>query len=59
MREERKLPRIDARPNHVQPRARATQTGSAGHNGATANLKLTFQLDHSAGADQRHASLDN
>jgi hypothetical protein len=29
----------------------ATPTGSAGHAGATANLKLTFQLDHSAGAD--------
>jgi hypothetical protein len=27
----------------------ATPTGSAGHAGATANLKLTFQLDHSAG----------
>jgi hypothetical protein len=30
----------------------ATPTGSAGHAGATANLKLTFQPDHSAGADQ-------
>jgi transposase InsO family protein len=30
----------------------ATPTGSAGHAGATANLKLTFQLDHSAWADQ-------
>jgi hypothetical protein len=30
----------------------ATPTGSAGHAGATANLKLTFQLDHSAGAGQ-------
>jgi hypothetical protein len=30
----------------------ATPTGSAGHAGATANLKLTFHLDHSAGADQ-------
>src|SRR2546430_8715899 len=29
----------------------ATPTGSVGHAGATANLKLTFQLDHSAGAD--------
>ena len=29
----------------------ATPTGSAGHAGATANLKLTFHLDHSA-ADQ-------
>jgi hypothetical protein len=26
-------------------------TGSAGHAGATDNLKLTFRLDHSAGAD--------
>src|SRR5215472_14057090 len=35
----------------------ATPTGSAGHAGATANLKLTFHPDHSAGADQedRHA----
>src|SRR5215467_846814 len=30
----------------------APPTGSAGHAGATANLKLTFHLDHSAGADQ-------
>jgi hypothetical protein len=30
----------------------ATPTGSAGHAGATANLKLTFHLDHSVGADQ-------
>jgi hypothetical protein len=30
----------------------ATPAGSAGHAGATANLKLTFHLDHSAGADQ-------
>jgi hypothetical protein len=30
----------------------ATPTGSSGHAGATANLKLTFHLDHSAGADQ-------
>jgi len=30
----------------------ATTTGSAGHAGATANLKLTFHPDHSAGADQ-------
>jgi transposase InsO family protein len=29
----------------------ATPTGSAGHAGATANLKLTFHLDHSPGAD--------
>jgi hypothetical protein len=28
----------------------AERTGSAGHAGATANLKLTFHLDHSAGA---------
>jgi hypothetical protein len=32
----------------------ATPIGSAGHAGATANLKLTFHLDHSAGADQVH-----
>ena len=31
----------------------ATPTGSAGHAGATTNLKLTFHLDHSVGADQR------
>jgi hypothetical protein len=30
----------------------ATPTGSGGHAGPTANLKLTFQLDHSSGADQ-------
>jgi hypothetical protein len=29
----------------------ATLSGSAGHAGATANLKPTFHLDHSAGAD--------
>src|SRR5262249_41629922 len=29
----------------------ATPIGSAGHAGATANPKLTFHLDHSAGAD--------
>jgi len=29
----------------------ATPTGSAGHAGATVNLKLTFHLDRSAGAD--------
>jgi transposase InsO family protein len=29
----------------------ATQIGSASHAAATANLKLTFHLDHSAGAD--------
>jgi putative tryptophan/tyrosine transport system substrate-binding protein len=34
----------------------ATPTSSAGHAGATANLKLTFHLDHSAAAD--HKSLD-
>jgi hypothetical protein len=32
----------------------ATPTSSAGHAGATANLKLTFHLDHSAGADHFH-----
>ena len=30
----------------------ATPTGSAGQASATANLKLTFHVDHSAGADQ-------
>jgi len=35
----------------------ATPTGFAGHAGATANLKLTFHLDHSAGADQAIAKL--
>ena len=30
----------------------ATPSGAAGHAGKTANLKLTFHLDHSAGADQ-------
>jgi hypothetical protein len=30
----------------------APPTGSAAHAGETANLKLTFHLDHSAGADQ-------
>src|SRR5262249_45555840 len=29
----------------------ATPSGSAGHAGETANFKLTFHLDHSAGAD--------
>src|SRR6266403_2228502 len=29
----------------------ATPSGSAGHAGETANLKLTFHLDHSVGAD--------
>jgi transposase InsO family protein len=32
----------------------ATPTGSAGHAGATASLKLTFHLDHSAYADHWH-----
>jgi hypothetical protein len=30
----------------------ATSARAAGYAGATANLKLTFHLDHSAGADQ-------
>src|SRR5436190_18127356 len=29
----------------------ATPSGSVGHAGETANLELTFHLDHSAGAD--------
>src|SRR5436190_9969766 len=32
----------------------ATPSGSAGHAGETANLELTFHLDHSAGADHQH-----
>src|SRR5262249_42198908 len=36
-----------------KPAGCATPTGSAGHAGATANLELTFHLDHSAGADHR------
>src|SRR5215831_9726504 len=32
----------------------AMPTGSAGHAGATANLKLTFHLDHSVGDDHLH-----
>jgi hypothetical protein len=35
----------------------APPTGSAGHAGATANLKLTFHLDHSAGADHTNVAL--
>jgi hypothetical protein len=35
----------------------ATPTGSAGHAGATANLKLTFHPDHSAGADHNQVRL--
>jgi putative transposase len=34
----------------------ATPSGSAGHAGETANLKLTFHLDHSAGADHSRVS---
>ena len=30
----------------------ALHTGSAGHAGATADLELTFNTDHSLGADQ-------
>jgi hypothetical protein len=41
---------VPARLRHVA--GCATPTGSAGHAGATANLKLTFHLDHSPGADQ-------
>src|SRR5947209_282930 len=36
----------------------ATPSGSAGHAGETANLELTFHLDHSAGADQWNAYLE-
>src|SRR5262249_28650865 len=34
----------------------ATPSGSAGHAGETANFKLTFHLDDSAGADHSHPS---
>jgi hypothetical protein len=44
-------PRVQASSTrHV--RGCATPTGSAGHAGVTASPKLTFQLDHPAGADQ-------
>jgi transposase InsO family protein len=39
---------------HTDPRRAAgcaTSTGFAGHAGATASLKLTFEVDHSAGAN--------
>src|SRR5262249_54584789 len=36
----------------------AIPSGSAGHAGETANLKLTFHLDHSEGADQVHSHVD-
>src|SRR5262249_51712596 len=36
-------------------RGRLPYAASAGHAGATANLKLTLHLDHSAGADQAQA----
>jgi hypothetical protein len=32
----------------------ATWSGSAGHAGATASIKLTFDLDHSMWAAQNH-----
>jgi Resolvase, N terminal domain len=38
-------------PEVFVPAFAAWPTGFAGHAGATANLKLTFHLDHSAGAD--------
>jgi hypothetical protein len=41
---------VRARPCRVA--GRAPSNGCAGHAGAQANLKLTFQLDHSVGADQ-------
>jgi len=39
----------------------ATPSGSAGHASATANLKLTFHLDHPAGADHwgRELTIEN
>src|SRR5215475_16043402 len=57
-------PQSDTNHQHRGVRARirrvagcATPTGSAGHAGATANLKLTFHLDHLAGADHSHKPL--
>src|SRR5262249_55459875 len=44
---------------HASPRrvaGCATPTSSAGHAGAKANLKLTFRLDHSVGADHLNAT---
>src|SRR5262249_30509095 len=41
----------------LDPSIAGRRTGSAGHAGATANLKLTFHLDHSAGADHYSASI--
>jgi hypothetical protein len=43
------LPRRGVRARIRRVAGCATPTGSAGHAGATANLKLTFYLDHSAG----------
>src|SRR6516162_9041980 len=59
-----RTPHLDTSHQHRSVRARlrrvaacATPSGS-GHAGETANLKLTFHLDHSAGADhQRQESL--
>ena len=42
---------IRARPRRVA--GCATSNGSAGHASAQANLKLTFHLDYSVGADQK------
>src|SRR5262249_5869632 len=36
----------------------AIPSGSAGHAGETANLKLTFHLDHSEGADHTGEKID-
>jgi len=35
----------------------ATPIGFAGHAGETANLKLTFHLDHSAGANDHYCKM--
>src|SRR5262249_38391016 len=40
------------RPRKPRRKTRKSDTRTAGHAGATANLKLTFHPDHSAGADQ-------
>src|SRR5262245_3666074 len=58
-------PQLDTSHQHQRcscphsPRGRLrSSTGFAGHAGATANLKLTFHLDHSAGADQPYLLIE-
>jgi hypothetical protein len=48
-----KLRQVDVLASQGQNIAAALRSnGSAGHAGVRANVKLTFQLDHSVGADQ-------